>query len=91
MFSFDKLALLLVSLVSLACAMVLSGAEHPTAGQATLMGGLVTFLTGAQYIFFSILKAEAKTAQTPPPAAPAAPVVTTAPDAAGAAPASPTT
>jgi hypothetical protein len=45
----------------------------------------VAFLTGAQMIFFSILKAEAKAAQTPTPAAP---VATPAPDPA-AAPAAP--
>jgi hypothetical protein len=86
MFSFDKLALLLVSLICLGCAMYLAGIEKATAGQATLMGGLVAFLTGAQMIFFSILKAEAKTAQTPPPAAP---VAAPAPEPA-AAPAAPT-
>jgi predicted lipid-binding transport protein (Tim44 family) len=86
MFSFDKLALLLVSLICLGCAMYLAGIEKATAGQATLMGGLVAFLTGAQMIFFSILKAEAKAAQTPPPAA--HPVATPAPDPA-AAPAAP--
>jgi predicted lipid-binding transport protein (Tim44 family) len=91
MFSFDKLALLLVSLICLGCAMYLAGIEKATAGQATLMGGLVAFLTGAQMIFFSILKAETKAAQMPPSAAPAAPVAApaSAPDPA-AAPAAPT-
>lgn len=86
MFSFDKLALLIVSLICLACAMYLAQAATPTAGQATLMGGLVAFLTSAQMIFFSILKAEAR-AQAQLPAAPvAAPVPAPTPVAAESAP-----
>ena len=70
MFSFDKLVLLIISIICLGCAMYLAQIPTPTAGQATLMGGLVAFLTAAQMIFFSILKAEAKAAQAAPPAQP---------------------
>ena len=72
MFSFDKLALLIVSLICLACAMYVAQSATPTAGEATLMGGLVAFLTGAQMIFFSILKAENRAQTQPPAAAPVA-------------------
>ncbi len=90
MFSFDKLALLIVSLICLACAMYLAQAATPTSGQATLMGGLVAFLTSAQTVFFSILKAEAlaqrQQAAVPAPSVPAivAAAATSAPPTEGA-------
>ena len=82
MFSFDKLALLLVSLICLACVMYLGLLPGPATANATmLMGGLMGFLGSASAFMFTLLRSELPkdsqnvSASSAPPPAPVQPPV----------------
>lgn len=74
MYSFDKLALLLVSLICLACVMYIGlQPGQATANATMILGGLVAFLGSAQTYLFSVLRSESQTRGDVPPATPVAP------------------
>ena len=77
MYSFDKLALLIVSLICLGCVMYIGLMPGPATANATmLMGGLMGFLGSASAFMFTMLRSDVKNAPTPPVAPPVvAPVV----------------
>ena len=77
MYSFDKLALLIVSLICLGCVMHIGLMPGPATANATmLMGGLMGFLGSASAFMFTMLRSDTKNASMPPVAPPVvAPVV----------------
>ena len=67
MYSFDKLALLIVSLICLGCVMYIGLMPGPATANATmLMGGLMGFLGSASAFMFTMLRSDTKNAPTPP-------------------------
>lgn len=89
MFSFDKLVLLLISLICMACVMYIGLQTGPaTANETMILGSLMGFLGLAQGFLFSVLKADAQAQSRQPVAAPviAAPVAEPAPPVAQPAP-----
>ena len=67
MYSFDKLALLIVSLICLGCVMHIGLMPGPATANATmLMGGLMGFLGSASAFMFTMLRSDTKNAPTPP-------------------------
>ena len=71
MYSFDKLALLIVSMICLGCVMYIGLMPGPATANATmLMGGLMGFLGSASAFMFTMLRSDTKNAPTPPVAPP---------------------
>ena len=71
MYSFDKLALLIVSLICLGCVMYIGLMPGPATGNATmLMGGLMGFLGSASAFMFTMLRSDTKNMPAPPVTAP---------------------
>lgn len=78
MFSFDKLALLIVSLICLGCVMYIGlQTGQATANETMILGGLIALLGDAKSYLFSALKSETKAQQAAAPVA--APVAEPAP------------
>ena len=74
MYSFDKLALLIVSMICLGCVMYIGLMPGPATANATmLMGGLMGFLGGASSFMFTMLRSDTKNVPTPPVVVPVIP------------------
>ena len=74
MYSFDKLALLIVSMICLGCVMYIGLMPGPATANATmLMGGLMGFLGSASAFMFTMLRSDTKNVPTPPVVVPVIP------------------